>query len=451
MATIDYARRNRALLSVYHYGRRQPGKRLHGRPVPLGVMPLHRAVAVLTEEPLEDHALHAIRLALGDLCRTRGGRRDSKIDRHIERMATAFSRLKHGENCDHAAFSQRFLDDTFAAGVASAGDAGGAAYQTALRRMLPPPSGGQSPAGSAPAGSAPEWRSVEDKAEPGSPASYSGVATIPGDFDAMVARLDPQRWHDAFPYIWTESIVTEPDYFVAPPTLTAAVPSPGSGGSSSPTVGAGAQAPGFPRLRSAPPQDLSHPGAARPEAPASQGPVTQGPVTLVASPPSDKLRPIRDGRSTFYEEALFGGYSFRNILKVGFTKSIRENLGGTAEYTYDQRACLDVSRDGLDVQGGIDVDSGRAAVRDNGDGTITVEVTKAIRFTKPALFVQELNDLAHVFLPMSLDSWIHGLIFSSPEEQPKQEMKDGKREEEGSTGLDGRRPEDARRAQSTVG
>src|SRR5205823_1328136 len=106
-------RRNRALLSVYHYGRKQPGKLLHGRPTPLSVMRLHHAVSVLVEEPLENHgdeSKHAIRLALADLCRTRGGGRNPKVERQIKRLATAFSRIEYRAtpDYDHARTAQRF-------------------------------------------------------------------------------------------------------------------------------------------------------------------------------------------------------------------------------------------------------------------------------------------------------------------------------------------------------
>jgi hypothetical protein len=110
MAT-DPAMRNRALLSVYHYGRRGKGTPLSGRPTPLAVLPLHRAVTILIEEP-EKRALHAIRLALADLCRTRGAAPDAKVDREIERLAIAFSKLtdEGRQEEQHADLARRFAD-----------------------------------------------------------------------------------------------------------------------------------------------------------------------------------------------------------------------------------------------------------------------------------------------------------------------------------------------------
>jgi hypothetical protein len=113
MAT-DPAMRNRALLSVYHYGRRGKGP-LSGRPVPLAVLPLHRAVTVLLEESEDEpksRSLHAIRLALADLCRTRGGAPDGTVDREIERLAIAFSKLTDDNRTerDHAEMARHFAD-----------------------------------------------------------------------------------------------------------------------------------------------------------------------------------------------------------------------------------------------------------------------------------------------------------------------------------------------------
>ena len=157
MAT-DPAMRNRALLSVYHYGRRGKGA-LSGRPVPLSVLPLHRAVTILIEEPKErpkKEALHAIRLALADLCRTRAVTPDSKIDREVERLSIALSKLtdeKRREH-DHAQFAQCFAKTSYGERERPVGrerdwdpadrekdakekaDAGAQAYHDALKHMV---------------------------------------------------------------------------------------------------------------------------------------------------------------------------------------------------------------------------------------------------------------------------------------------------------------------------
>jgi hypothetical protein len=109
--------RNRALLSVYHYGRRGRGP-LSGRPVPLAVLPLHRAVTILIEEPKDRpkrEALHAIRLALADLCRTRAVTPDSRIDREIERLSIALSKLTDDsrQEHEHAEFAQSFAQSSY--------------------------------------------------------------------------------------------------------------------------------------------------------------------------------------------------------------------------------------------------------------------------------------------------------------------------------------------------
>ena len=461
MATTDQARRNRALLSVYHYGRKQPGKPLHGRPTPLTLMPLHHAVSVLVKEPLEDHgdqSLHAIRLALADLCRTRGGGRNSKVDRQIARLATAFSRVKHRENPthDHAetvrSFAEIFANENDA--QKSQTEAETDAYQAALHRMVA--SGEEDRALPPPARIWPITPSDEDRE--GAPANYGGTARVRGKFADMVARLDPQRWHDAFPYIWSESFRTEPDYFVMPPSENAAAAAPESSG---PRVGA---RPGEARrpliVRSRLPLDETHAPPQGNHSPASTGNGSPGPVSLLAPQPSDNLPALPPGPSTLYEEALFGGYVYRNVLNVSFTTPKVDGCQ-TATYEYSQRACLETTRDPLDVQGGIDVDSGVATVVEIDEETVQVNVNKQVRFTKPAFFVQEMNDLAHVYVPLSLDSWIHGLIFSavvaeSPQPpapgpvavKAKEEKSDGK---DRSAELDRGRPEHARRPPSPVG
>jgi hypothetical protein len=124
------ALRNRALLSVYHYGRKGAGV-LKGRPTPLTILQLHRAVTALIE-PLGKEALPAIRLALADLCRTRPARGDSQIDREIERLATAFSKVNDNtEDHQHAEVARSFAS-IFEEPEAT----GDRAYTIALHRML---------------------------------------------------------------------------------------------------------------------------------------------------------------------------------------------------------------------------------------------------------------------------------------------------------------------------
>ena len=125
-----HALRNRALLSVYHHGRKGTGA-LKGRPTPLTILQLHRAVTALIE-PLEKETLPAIRLALGDLCRMRPAHGDAQIDREIERLARAFSKLNDNtEDSQHAEVARSF------ASIFEEPDATGSrAYTIALRRML---------------------------------------------------------------------------------------------------------------------------------------------------------------------------------------------------------------------------------------------------------------------------------------------------------------------------
>jgi hypothetical protein len=74
----------------------------------LSIIPLHRAVSILIEG-LDPEALPAVRLALGDLCRTRSGRPGPQVDREIGRLARAFSKLSQGPDADHERVVEDFL------------------------------------------------------------------------------------------------------------------------------------------------------------------------------------------------------------------------------------------------------------------------------------------------------------------------------------------------------
>jgi hypothetical protein len=274
------------------------------------------------------------------------------------------------------------------------------------------------------------------------PATFEGTATVrdyKGGMAALVKRLDPQRWSSAFPYIWTDCYFTKPTYFVEP---TAAGANDGDvrKGEPKPNGDKGDDAVSPPPLQEAPPPRSLDP--ARLNEPSNQ--MNQGARAGAHAQGQDPISPPPEGTNLFYEEALFGDYQYRNILKVTFTtypggdpqdepsgkrrapaakKAGRKpGKGDRASYEYSQHACLNAARDPLRVDGGIDVDSGFAAVEalDGTETRIKVTINKQVRFTKPALLVDELNDLAHVFVPLSLDSWLHTLIFTDEEEQDAQ-------------------------------
>jgi hypothetical protein len=222
------------------------------------------------------------------------------------------------------------------------------------------------------------------------PASYAGTVVVPGTVAAMAKRLDPQRWFLAFPSIWTQSYYAKDIYFVQPPTQGKGGPrrrakalgtSPSSGGST-------------PQSR----------GLAPP--PLSGNTMTVRPPSV--SPAAVQLPPPPTGTNPFYEDVFFGGYRYRNLLHVTYESRTNE-----ASYQYSQHGCLALTRDPSDVDGGIDVDCGSAVVKAKGKSKVEVTLIKKVRFTEPANLTSDLNDVAHVFVPLSLDSWLHNLIFTT--------------------------------------
>jgi hypothetical protein len=246
------------------------------------------------------------------------------------------------------------------------------------------------------------------------PASFEGTAIVhkyPGGVAALAERLDPQRWPAAFPYIWTACYFTKPTYFVQPIS-----PSSEKGGVKKKVKvkgnGDDAVSPaGPPPTGQPPPRSEDPPDPNSPPRRLEQGAKARGRAS-----PRRAMLPPPTGTNLFYEEALFGDYQYRNILKVTFTKNTGlKKKPHSASYEYSQHACLNAARDPLRVDGGIDVDCGLADVLSLDDSQIRVTINKQVRFTKPALLVDELNDLAHVFVPLSLDSWLHTLIFTDEE------------------------------------
>jgi hypothetical protein len=127
----DPARRNRALLSIYHYGRRE-SETLRNRPIPLSVWPLHRAVTEIIE-PIEEASLTEVRLALADLCRTRGARANAKVDREIHRLAVTLSRLHGNHEWQHEEVARRFASIYYGSEKVRSPDM---AYLSALQHLV---------------------------------------------------------------------------------------------------------------------------------------------------------------------------------------------------------------------------------------------------------------------------------------------------------------------------
>jgi hypothetical protein len=230
------------------------------------------------------------------------------------------------------------------------------------------------------------------------PASYEGTAVIYGDVAKFAIRLNPERWRTAFPSIWTESYFTDPEYFV-------------------PLVAGKVGAVGMKRQPGKPPRRSSKPK------PMAKAPIPKTVSMVTKNGAEEPLLPPSAWDGFLYEEALFGGYSYRNILRVSYRSKTKGGAPTAASYEYSQHACLNTTRDPLEIDGGLDVDWGIASVSlkkgspVKGKQRVEVKVGKKVRFTKPATLVDEMNDLGHLFVPLSLDSWLHDLIFKSPEEE----------------------------------
>jgi hypothetical protein len=229
------------------------------------------------------------------------------------------------------------------------------------------------------------------------PASYRGTARIPSiSVRALAKRLDPQRWAVLFPYIWSES------YFADETRLSNFVRPTKAPSRSKKTAASKAAAK----------KSLAKTVAAKrgPRAiPRSEDPPRMGATT--AGPPGGNgngpilLKPPK-GDQHFFEDVLFGGFRYRNVLKVNY--SVTREL---ASFKYEQFACLTTKQD-THIDGGIDVDSGEVTVSSN-KGGVTVTISKHARFTQPADLKSDLSDAAHVFVPMTLDSLLHSLVFSA--------------------------------------
>jgi hypothetical protein len=224
------------------------------------------------------------------------------------------------------------------------------------------------------------------------PASYAGTAVVPGKVAAMAARLDPQRWSRAFPDIWKKSYYAQDIYFVQPPKRR-------KGRQRRPAKALGVLSSyGALQSRAAVPPPLRATLQTARQAVRAPG---------VPPAPKPSLRPPR-GTNPFYEDVFFGGYRYRNLLHVTY----RSGANG-ASYQYSQHGCLNIQRDPTDIDGGIDVDCGSAVVKAKGKSKIEVTLIKKVRLTEPGNLSSDLNDLAHLFIPLSLDSWLHNLIFTT--------------------------------------
>jgi hypothetical protein len=127
-----------------------------------------------------------------------------------------------------------------------------------------------------------------------------------------------------------------------------------------------------------------------------------------------------------YESALFGPFTFNNLLRT----SCEASADGF-DMRYSQFTCLNTEANRM-LDGGIDVDFGFSRCSPAGGGQVRLEIGKTVRFTQPSDpdELEELNTLAHVMIPLSFDLWLHSLLFprqtpGEPDgnEEPKQTTK----------------------------
>jgi len=110
-----------------------------------------------------------------------------------------------------------------------------------------------------------------------------------------------------------------------------------------------------------------------------------------------------------FEEVLFGGFRYRNLLAVTFEHPNED----TIRFRYTEDHCLTTHIEGEgDVNGGVDVDSGLSEARRKGESKmVTITISKKVRFTQPARYQERLNALAEMSVPVALDHWLHHIIF----------------------------------------
>jgi hypothetical protein len=182
------------------------------------------------------------------------------------------------------------------------------------------------------------------------PASYMGSATFSGSVSAFSKALDPRNWQRNAPQIWQASYPIDSSP-LAPDRSVAPTPAAGDPGTS-------------------------------------------------------------DAGGLFFEEVLFGGFTYRNVL----TMSYKEDLAAASpsiKIEYGQYGCLNTKTSTTLEDGGIDVDNGFIECIPKGVGQVKVSISKSVRFTKPSEFVDDVNVLAHVLVPLALDVLLHSLIFQT--------------------------------------
>jgi hypothetical protein len=198
----------------------------------------------------------------------------------------------------------------------------------------------------------------------GEPTSYVGTALFDAEVVAFNNKLNPQNWSQNASEIWRESYLIARSTSVVSPVL---IPSP------------------------LPPDRTTAPPLAPPIA-------SLGPGTVVSW--NDQL---------FFEDVIFGGFRYRNILWTSYTDASQVTTNPYIHFEYEQYECLNTKSVDLD-DGGVDVDNGSSNCVAAGS-QVALTFTKTVRFTQPDYAVDEVNMLAEVLVPLTLDIWLHTALF----------------------------------------
>lgn len=196
----------------------------------------------------------------------------------------------------------------------------------------------------------------------GKPTSYVGTALFDANVAQFSGKLDPRNWSTNAPEIWLASYLIDPSATVVPPGT---IPSP------------------LPVDRTTQPT-----------------PVPTSGVSPVVVQSWDK--------QLFFEDVLFGGYEYRNILLTSFNDASGAAVDPLIDFQYQQYECLNTASVDLD-DGGVDVDNGGShcqAVPGHPE-QVQIEFSKTVRFTQPDYAVEEVNALAAVLVPLALDMWLY--------------------------------------------
>jgi hypothetical protein len=205
------------------------------------------------------------------------------------------------------------------------------------------------------------------------------TAFFSGQVSDFTGVLDPQNWSQNAQEIWLQSYVV-----VAPVNIGVNV------------------APGGQAVLSQLPPDNRR---------ADPPPLPNPPVRLPAwGLPNEGL---------FFEEAMFGEFTYRNLLLTSYADDSAGNPP-SIQFDYREYDCLTTEFATGPAFGGVDVDNGFSECVPVPDpahpgqfipGMVKISFAKTVRFTQPADLAPEINALATILLPLAFDMWLQNLMF----------------------------------------